>query len=49
VTIRSERIHIDDGDFSAHVAVPQSGGGPGILLIQEIFGVNEYIEDAARR
>lgn len=46
---RSERIHTDDGDFSAHVAVPQSGGGPGILLIQEIFGVNEYIEDAARR
>ena len=29
-----------DGDFSAYLASPKSGKGPGILLIQEIFGVN---------
>ncbi|NKB55471.1 MAG: dienelactone hydrolase family protein [Alphaproteobacteria bacterium] len=29
-----------DGDFSAYLATPASGSGPGILVIQEIFGVN---------
>jgi carboxymethylenebutenolidase len=49
MTTRSERIRTADGDFDAHVAIPRSAGGPGILLIQEIFGVNEYVKDAARR
>ena len=29
-----------DGDFSGYLASPASGSGPGILVIQEIFGVN---------
>lgn len=29
-----------DGDFSAYRAVPASGTGPGVLVLQEIFGVN---------
>lgn len=29
-----------DGDFSGYLASPASGSGPGILAIQEIFGVN---------
>lgn len=29
-----------DGDFSAYLATPESGNGAGILVIQEIFGVN---------
>ena len=29
-----------DGDFSAYLAAPAGGNGPGILVIQEIFGVN---------
>ena len=29
-----------DGDFSAYLATPASGSGPGVLCIQEIFGVN---------
>jgi carboxymethylenebutenolidase len=33
-------IHGGDGDFSAYLAVPESGSGPGIIAIQEIFGVN---------
>ncbi|HEX4344975.1 MAG TPA: dienelactone hydrolase family protein [Solirubrobacteraceae bacterium] len=49
MTTRSEQVSTADGDFAAHVAIPDSGGGPGILLLQEIFGVNEYIRDAARR
>ena len=29
-----------DGGFSAYPATPADGSGPGILCIQEIFGVN---------
>lgn len=37
------------GAVPAFVAVPPSGSGPGILLCQEIFGVNDYIRDRATR
>jgi len=39
----------DGGTFDAHVAVPSSGNGPGILLLQEIFGVNDYLRAVADR
>jgi carboxymethylenebutenolidase len=29
-----------DGDFSAYLSTPATGSGPGLLVIQEIFGVN---------
>lgn len=29
-----------DSDFSAYLAAPAGGKGPGVLVIQEIFGVN---------
>jgi carboxymethylenebutenolidase len=35
--------------FDAHLALPAAGGGPGLVLLQEIFGVNAYVKDAARR
>ena len=38
-----------DGDIPAALYLPQSGSGPGIVLIQEIFGVNGYIRDVAER
>lgn len=31
------------GSFSAYVASPESGTGPAIVVIQEIFGVNDNI------
>ena len=37
----------DGGSFSGYLAVPASGKGPGILLIQEIFGVNKVMRDLA--
>ena len=43
VTIRAA----DGGSFSAYVATPKSGKGPGIGLIQEIFGVNKVMRDLA--
>jgi len=37
----------DGGSFKAYVAEPKQGSGPGILLLQEIFGVNGYIREVA--
>ncbi len=34
-----------DGSFSAYLALPETGSGPGILMIQEIFGVNQDMRD----
>lgn len=34
-----------DGDFSGYMAAPDSGKGPGIVVIQEIFGVNQVMRD----
>ena len=31
------------GNFQAYAALPNTGSGPGILVIQEIFGVNAFI------
>ena len=33
-----------DGEMPAHLWLPESGSGPGIVLLQEIFGVSRYIE-----
>jgi carboxymethylenebutenolidase len=37
----------DGGSFSGYLATPKSGKGPGILVIQEIFGVNKVMRDIA--
>ena len=36
-----------DGSFGAYLATPESGRGPGIVVIQEIFGVNANIRQIA--
>jgi len=35
------------GDFSGYLAKPGSDRGPGIVIIQEIFGVNQVMRDIA--
>src|SRR4051812_32756702 len=37
----------DGGKFKAYVAKPAKGSGPGLVLCQEIFGVNQHIRDLA--
>ncbi len=37
------------GSFDAYLALPPSGSGPGLVLFQEIFGVNETIRGAAEQ
>lgn len=34
-----------DGSFAGYLARPKSGKGPGVVVIQEIFGVNQVIRD----
>ena len=33
------------GSFSAYCATPASGSGPGVVVLQEIFGVNQVMRD----
>ena len=46
-----ERIQVttEGGSFSAYVAKPMggTGTGPGVVVIQEIFGVNKVVRDIA--
>ncbi len=37
----------DGGQFSGYLAVPESGSGPGIVVLQEIFGVNSAMRATA--
>lgn len=37
----------DDVEFDAYLSLPASGFGPGIVVLQEIFGVNEFVRAVA--
>src|SRR5499427_2326365 len=43
VTIKS----FDGGEFNAYMAVPAAGFGPGVVVLQEIFGVNQFLRGVA--
>src|SRR5215470_3985719 len=43
ITIRAK----DGGEFRGYLATPEKGSGPGIVLLQEIFGINGYIRSVA--
>lgn len=40
-------ISTPDGDFGGYLASPSAGRGPGIVVIQEIFGVNGFVRETA--
>jgi len=40
-------IDTNDGSFGAYLSLPRGGKGPGIVLLQEIFGVNQHIRNVA--
>ena len=49
-TTRTERITARDGGaFDGHLVLPDSGRGPGVIVLQEIFGVNSYLKEAGER
>ncbi len=37
----------DGGSFKAYMAKPETGSGPGLVLLQEIFGINDYMKSMA--
>ena len=37
----------DGPTFRGYLALPPSGQGPGIVLCQEIFGINDYVREVA--
>ena len=44
------KIPVKDGQFPAYRAMPATGKNfPVVLVVQEIFGVHEYIKDVCRR
>ena len=45
---RTVQVTVDDGSFDAFLAVPDSGRGPGILLLHEIFGIADFAKGKAR-
>ena len=45
MTGRNIKIKGSDGEFSAYIAQPGTGRGPGIVVIQEIFGINTVMRD----
>ncbi|KJH78722.1 MULTISPECIES: dienelactone hydrolase family protein [Pseudomonas] len=51
MSVTTQWIEIDsaDGKFGAYLAIPHTQKGPGIVLIQEIFGVNEHIRSVAEQ
>ncbi|WP_432479166.1 dienelactone hydrolase family protein [Nocardioides sp. GXQ0305] len=40
-------VPASDGDMPAHMWLPEAGRGPGLLLLQEIFGVSGYVQRRA--
>jgi carboxymethylenebutenolidase len=52
VSVRTgyETVLTGDGrSFEAFCAVPEAGSGPGILLFQEIFGINDNMRGVAEK
>lgn len=43
ITIKSS----DGGEFDGYLALPASGYGPGVVVLQEIYGVNSYMRSVA--
>jgi carboxymethylenebutenolidase len=37
----------DGGEFGGYLSLPPTGSGPGLVVIQEIWGVNEHIRAVA--
>ena len=43
-------VHVETpaGEMPAHLWTPEAGRGPGVVLLQEIFGISRYVESRAQ-
>jgi carboxymethylenebutenolidase len=48
-TLAETVVTADRTTMGAHLAVPDAGSGPGLVVLQEIFGVNDYLRTACER
>ena len=48
-SLRTDQVTLDEGAMDLRLWIPDGGPGPGLLLIQEIFGVGPYIRAVAER
>ncbi len=39
----------DGGQFNAYMEKPITGAGPGLVILQEIFGINPFLRSMARK
>jgi carboxymethylenebutenolidase len=52
MNVTSQWIDIDSDDgerFQGYLALPPTGRGPGVIILQEIFGVNGHIRSVAEQ
>ncbi len=42
-----DRIPTDGNSFQGYLALPKTGSGPAMIILQEIFGVNSHIRSVA--
>ncbi len=51
MAVHTETVTITspNGTFDGYLALPEGGPAPGVIVIQEIFGVNAHIQDVTRR
>ena len=50
VNSREENIRGEDGhEFTGYLTLPAAGAGAGMVVVQEIFGVTDYIKDVCAR
>ena len=51
MAIHTEMLKINgpNGTLDGYLAAPEAGGAPGVVVIQEIFGVNEHIRSVTDR
>ena len=50
VTTRWMEIDAGDGErYDGYLALPRAGKGPGVIIVQEIFGVNAHIRSVAEQ
>lgn len=44
---RTVEVQTSDGPMPTHLWTPPSGSGPGVVVVQEIFGVGDYVRGRA--
>lgn len=47
MSTRVDQVTVHDGTFDLPVWLPGTGSGPGLVLIQEVFGLDDYLRSVA--